>query len=77
MKGIAYVSKLGVSPILSLFKPIADTPLAHLLAPSDKEIYEIYINALRICNENNVELGPACHYCEDNTLKVSLLINDN
>ncbi len=77
LKGIAYVSKLGVSPILSLFKPIADTPLAHLLAPSDKEIYEIYINALRICNENNVELGPACHYCEDNTLKVSLLINDN
>lgn len=77
LKGVAYVSKLGVSPILSLFKPLADTPLAHLLAPSDKEIYEIYINALRICKENNVELGPACHYCEDNTLKVSLLINDN
>lgn len=77
LKGIAYVSKLGVSPILSLFKPIAETPLAHLLAPSDKEIYEIYINALRICKENNVELGPACHCCEDNTIKVSLLINDN
>ncbi len=77
LEGIEYVSKLGVSPILSLFKPITGTPLAHLLAPSDKEIYEIYINALRICKKNNVELGPACHCCEDNTLKVSLLINDS
>ncbi len=77
LKGIEYVSKLGVSPILSLFKPIEDTALSHLLAPCDEEIYEIYDRALHICKRNNVELGPACHCCEDNTLKVSLLPNDN
>ncbi|MCM1500509.1 MAG: ATP-grasp domain-containing protein [Clostridium sp.] len=73
LKGIEYVSKLGVSPILSLFKPIAGTDLSHLLAPCDEEIYEIYCRALCICKKNNVELGPSCHCCEDNTLKVSLL----
>lgn len=73
LNGIEYVCKLGVSPILSLFKPIENTVLSHLLAPSDEEIYEIYNKTLYICKENNVELGPACHCCEDNTLKVSLM----
>lgn len=77
LKGIEYVCRLGVAPILSLFKPIEDTALSHLLAPSDEEIYEIYNRALHICKENNIELGPACHCCEDNTLKVSLCFNDN
>lgn len=72
LNGIEYVCKLGVSPILSLFKPIENTAISHLLAPSDKEIYEIYNSTLHICKENNVKLGPACHCCEDNTLKVSL-----
>lgn len=71
LNGIEYVCKLGVSPILSLFKPIENTELSYLLAPSDEEIYEIYNKAVHICKENNVELGPACHCCEDNTLKVS------
>lgn len=72
-KGIEFVSKLGVSPILSLFKPIEETALSHLLAPCDKEIFEIYDKAQYICKTNNIELGPACHCCEDNTLKVSFL----
>lgn len=73
LKGIEYVCQLGVSPILSLFKPIDETPLSHLLAPSDSEIHNIYLKAVEICQKYEVPLGPACHFCEDNTLKVSFI----
>ena len=71
LSGIETVCKMGVSPILSLFKPIAGTPLDYLLPPSDKELLEIVCDIQSICKKHNVELGPHCHYCEDNTLKVS------
>jgi len=72
IQGIEFVSKLGVSPILSLFKPIEGTPLENLLPPPDWEILEILRRTEEICHAYGVELGPACHYCEDNTLKISL-----
>lgn len=72
LAGIEWVCQMGISPILSLFKPIEGTALSHLLPPSDYEIMDIYRNTLRICEKYKVELGPACHYCEDNTLKISL-----
>lgn len=71
LNGIEWVCKLGVSPILVLFKPIEGTPLSHMIAPSDKDILEIYEHALEICYKYNISMGPACHYCEDNTLKTS------
>lgn len=71
LEGIREVCKIGVSPILSLFKPIKGTFLDNMLAPSDKETLDIYENAKDICSQYGVELGPSCHYCEDNTLKVS------
>lgn len=40
-RGIEHICRLGVSPILSLFKPIPGTPLEYMLPPSDKEIAEI------------------------------------
>lgn len=72
LSGIEWACKLGVSPILSLFKPIEGTELSYLLPPSDAEIMDIYVSAINICNKYGIELGPSCHYCEDNTLKVSL-----
>lgn len=69
--GVEYICQLGVSPILSLFKPIPGTPLEHMLPPSDKETLQICKIIEQICNKYNIELGPSCPYCEDNTLKVS------
>lgn len=71
LSGIEAVCKIGVSPILSLFKPIFGTPLDSLLPPSDNEIFEIVHAVQSVCEKYGVELGPHCHYCEDNTLKVS------
>lgn len=72
LKGINCVSKLGVSPILSLFRPISETPIGHLLPPSVEEVLDIVKKSESICKENNVEMGPNCRYCEDNTLKITL-----
>ena len=72
LEGIKYICRLGVSPILSLFKPIPGTPLEYLLPPSNKEIAEIYYRINEICSHYKVELGPSCRYCEDNTLKISV-----
>ncbi len=72
LAGIEWACQLGVSPILSLFKPINGTELSYLLPPSDTEIIDIYRCALKICQSYGIDLGPSCHYCEDNTLKVSL-----
>lgn len=72
LKGVEFVCQLGVSPILSLFKPIAGTPLETLFTPSDSEIYDMLTKAKEICRKYNVPLGPTCHFCEDNTLKITL-----
>lgn len=70
-EGITHICQLGVSPILSLFKPIPGTPMEHLLPPSNTEIAKICYCVKEICWEYNIEIGPSCPYCEDNTLKIS------
>ncbi len=72
MQGIEYVCQLGVSPILSLFKPIEETPMSYLLSPPDQELLDIYEAVLEICKQYGVEMGPSCTYCEDNTFKLTL-----
>lgn len=71
LAGVEYMCKLGISPILSLFKPIKGTPLSHLLPPSDREILQICKATEKLCKQYGIPLGPTCHYCEDNTLKVT------
>lgn len=72
LRGIAHVAELGVAPILSLFRPVENTPLQNLLPPSDAEIWEIYRQAKAICSRYGLSLGPSCPYCQDNTLAISL-----
>lgn len=72
LRGISYVTELGVSPILSLFRPVEGTPLQNFLAPSDEEIWGIYQRAKEICGRRGLSLGPACSYCQDNTLAITL-----
>lgn len=72
LDGIEYVVKMGVSPILSLFRPAAGTQLQDLIPPSDEEIWEIYQQAKGICSRYGIPMGPGCPCCEDNTMKVTL-----
>lgn len=72
LEGIEQICKLGVSPILSILKPIPNTQLEHMISFRNKEIIALYKYILAICEKYHVTLGPQCHYCEDNTLKISL-----
>lgn len=72
LSGIEYACSRGVSPILSLFKPIENTPLSHMLPPSDEKIYDIVQKVEEICSKHKVPLGPSCRFCEDNTLKITI-----
>lgn len=68
LQGISYVVDLGVTPILSLLRPVENASFPPLLAPSDEEIWSIYQEAKEICRRRGLSLGPACPYCQDNTL---------
>lgn len=70
IQGIEYLCRIGVSPILSLFKP--DGNLEDYFAPSSDEVLYIWETAEKICRQYHVPLGPSCHYCEDNVLKISM-----
>lgn len=71
LTGIDNICRLGVSPILSLLKPIDGTPLSHLLPPPDEEILDIVCKTETICKKYGVPMGPTCVCCEDNTLKIT------
>lgn len=70
IQGIEYLCSIGVSPILALFKP--DENMEDYLAPSSNEILYIWETAENICKRYQVPLGPSCHYCEDNVLKITM-----
>ena len=70
IQGIEYLCSIGVSPILALFKP--DGNMEGYLAPSSDEVIYIWETAEEICRQYHIPLGPSCHYCEDNVLKISM-----
>lgn len=72
LEGIRHVARIGVAPILVLLRPVTGTALENKLPPPDEEIWEICRAIKSICHKYRIELGPACPYCEDNTLKITL-----
>ena len=75
LRGINYAAGFGVSPILSLFRPVPGTPLHSFQPPPDNEIWKIYQQAKAICSRHDIALGPACPYCQDNCLKITFDAN--
>lgn len=70
MEGIRAVCRLGVAPILSVFRPIPGTAGANLAPPTNEELLSIYRKAQYICKEYGLELGPQCVPCQNNTLSM-------
>lgn len=79
MEGIDWMIENGIQPIISLFRPLADTPLENFVAPSmnyvfrtferiQAKIYEIH-NYTRGRNRDYI-LGPECRCCQNNTLSL-------
>lgn len=72
LDGVQWLCEMGVSPILSPFRPYRHTALETYIPASDTELYTIYKKAALICNQYGLTLGPTCPDCEDNTIKITL-----
>jgi len=68
LSGIQFLCELGVSPMLSPFRPLTATPLAMRMPPDIKMVDRVVQEARIICNQYNVNLGPPCEMCQNNTL---------
>lgn len=68
LKGVEALAEIGVSPVLSPFRPSPKTPLAHLSPPTAKQLIEVYEKSREITERYGIKLGPSCIPCQHNTL---------
>ncbi|MCM1267615.1 MAG: ATP-grasp domain-containing protein [Bacteroidales bacterium] len=68
LKGIEALCQKGVEPIISIFRPLKGTALAHLNPPPTVELFSLYQNCRNIAHKYSLILGPDCIKCQNNTL---------
>ena len=68
LNGIEYLCRLGVTPMISPFRPMANTELSDFVPPTIGYILDIYSKAKQICDKYQIRLGPDCVFCQNNTL---------
>lgn len=68
LEGIETLCKNGVEPIISIFRPLKDTPLENLNPPSTIELFSLYQSCQEIVHKYSLILGPDCIECQNNTL---------
>lgn len=77
LSGIERLCQIGVQPMLSVFRPLEQTPLETLVPLPSKDIYNLYIKIEKICAKYNQSLGPSCIYCQNNTLAIPAEYRNN
>lgn len=70
LSGIERLCKIGVQPMISLFRPMENTPLSCMLPLSIQKTMELYKMIKNICAKYGQILGPSCVYCQNNTLSI-------
>lgn len=68
LEGIETLCKNGVEPIISIFRPLKDTPMENLIPPSTIELFSLYQDCQNIVHKYSLILGPDCVECQNNTL---------
>lgn len=68
LEGVEYVCKMGVAPILSVFRPIKGTPMENVVPPDNLWLLEAYEKVEKICRKYGLKPGPDCPSCQNNTL---------
>lgn len=71
MTGIKDLCSIGVSPMLSIFRPMPLTTMKHIVPPTVKDTKRIYKMADNICKQYGLFLGPTCDQCQNNTLSLA------
>lgn len=70
LSGIERLCKMGVQPMISIFRPMENTPLSRMLPLSIQKTIELYETIESICAKYGQILGPSCVYCQNNTLSI-------
>ncbi|MDO5852734.1 MAG: hypothetical protein Q4Q62_01475 [Thermoplasmata archaeon] len=68
MEAVRMLSSIGVSPILSIFRPVEGTDLEHVMPLPSEELYDLFMDSYNVCRAVDVDLGPSCIFCQNNTL---------
>ena len=68
MDAIQYLCKLGVQPMLSVFRPMIGTKLENVVPPSNQTLLSTYQKVFDICAKYHLEPGPSCKECRNNML---------
>ncbi|MDE7079003.1 MAG: ATP-grasp domain-containing protein, partial [Clostridia bacterium] len=66
LTNISYLDKLGVQPVLSVFRPLKGSNLYNNLPPSNEYLVKLYNDCQQTLYPHN--LGPKCKFCKNNTL---------
>lgn len=70
LEGIKELSEIGVSPVLSPFRPAPDTLLKNHPRPTYKDLLYIWNESKKIAAKYKIKLGPNCIPCAHNTLTI-------
>jgi hypothetical protein len=70
LNGIKQLCKIGVMPIISIFRPLRGTAMESIIPPSNVWLHNLYQEAQVICKSFNLHLGPSCIACQNNTLSL-------
>jgi hypothetical protein len=70
LSGVEMLASMGVMPILSPFRPLAGTGLAHHPPPDAGLLCEAAVAGSEIAGRYCLPLGPTCLACQGNTLNI-------
>lgn len=71
-QGVRELCMMGVSPILSLFRPCSGTPLESFMSLDETDVFNYYEIARAVCEEFGMKLGPSCKACQNNTVALDI-----
>lgn len=71
-KGIEWLSRLGVMPIISVFRPLNNIALNNVLPPDNEDLEAIFHRAAEITAKRHLIPGPLCTACQNNTLSLPI-----
>ena len=68
--GVEWLCKMGVMPIVSVFRPVNNIAMKNVLPYNNITLYEIYLKIKKISSKYNLYPGPPCVACQNNTLSL-------
>ncbi len=75
LEGIESLCKMGIEPIISIFRPLKGTELYACNPPATLDIINIYHSCQSIVSRYAMILGPDCPMCQNNTLSYTEVIH--